>query len=144
MAIKLSTGVRNARLDAVETQIGTSAKLAIYSGSAPANCAADTTGTLLVEFDLASDWAAAASGGAKALSSLPLSTTAAAGAPTNAGYFRIFTSAQSTAPGSTKPCEVQGTVTATGGGGDLTLDNISIAAGQTVNVTGFTLTDGNA
>lgn len=144
MALKYSTTMRNAKLDAIETSLGTSAKLAIYSGSAPANAAADTTGTLLVEFDLASDWAAAASGGAKALSSLPLSTTAAAGAPTNAGYFRIFTSAQNTAPGSSRPCEIQGTITVTGGGGDMTIDNISIATGQTVNVTGFTITDNNA
>lgn len=146
MAVKLSTGVRNARLDAIETQIGTSAKLAIYSGSAPANCAADTTGTLLAEFDLASDWAAAASGGSKNLNNTPLTTTGAAGAGsgTAAGYFRIFTSAQSTAPGSSKPCEMQGTVTGTGGGGDMTLDNVSIANSQTFNVTSFSITDGNA
>jgi hypothetical protein len=35
---------------------------------------------------------------------------------------------------------MQGTITASGGGGDMTLDNVSIATGQTVNVTGFTLT----
>lgn len=37
-------------------------------------------------------------------------------------------------------CHMQGTVTATGGGGDLTVDNTSIASGQTVQLTGFTLT----
>lgn len=144
MAFQFATDVRNGRLDAIETVIGTLAKLVIYSGSEPANCAADTTGTLLVEYDLASDWAAAASGGQKALNNLPLSVTATAGAPTNAGYFRIFTSAQTITPGAGTPCEIQGNVTVTGGGGDLTLDNISIATGQTVNITGFTITDGNA
>lgn len=142
MTIQLSVANRNARLDAIETQMGTSAKLAIYSGSMPANCAADTTGTKLAEYALASDWAAAASGGSKALSSLPLTTTGAAAG--TAGYFRIFTSAQNTAPGASRPCELQGTVTATGGGGDMTIDNAVIASGQTVNITGFTLTDGNA
>jgi len=39
---------------------------------------------------------------------------------------------------------MQGSVTVTGGGGDLTLDNVSIAAAQAVTITGFTLTDGNA
>jgi hypothetical protein len=39
---------------------------------------------------------------------------------------------------------MQGTVTATGGGGDLTVDNVSFASGQAFTVTGFTLTDGNA
>lgn len=135
MAIQLSTAVRNARLDAIEAAIGVSAKLMFYTGAMPANCAASTTGTKLAEYDLASDWAAAASGGQKALSSLPLSVTGAASG--TAGYFRIFASDGTT-------CHMQGTITVTGGGGDLTLDNTSINSGQTVNVTGFTLTDANA
>lgn len=135
MAIQLATSTRNARLDAIETDAGTSAKLMIYTGSMPANCAAATSGTKLTENDLASDWAAAASGGSKTLSSLPLSTTGLAAG--SAGYFRLFK-----ADGTT--CIMQGTITATGGGGDMTLDNTSIASTQTVNITGFTLTDGNA
>jgi hypothetical protein len=39
---------------------------------------------------------------------------------------------------------MQGTVTATGGGGDMTLDNAVIALAQVVTITGFTLTDANA
>jgi hypothetical protein len=39
---------------------------------------------------------------------------------------------------------MQGTVTATGGGGDMTLDNTSFAVGQQVNITSFTLTAGGA
>jgi hypothetical protein len=35
-------------------------------------------------------------------------------------------------------------VTATGGGGDLTLDNVSIATNQPVTITSFTLTEANA
>jgi hypothetical protein len=135
MAIQLATTTRNARLDAIETDTGTAAKLMLYTGSMPANCAAATTGTLLAEFDLASDWATAASGGAKALNNLPLSTTGAAAG--TAGYFRLFKTDGTT-------CQIQGTITATGGGGDMTLDNTSIASGQAVNVTGFTITDGNA
>jgi len=34
----------------------------------------------------------------------------------------------------------EGTITATGGGGDLTLDNTSIASGQTVTITSWTRT----
>jgi len=135
LTIQLATSTRNARLDAIESDAGTAAKLEIYSGAIPANCAAATTGTKLAEFDLASDWAANASGGAKTLNNLPLSTAGAASG--TAGYFRLFKSDGTT-------CQMQGTVTATGGGGDMTLDNVSIASGQTVNVTGFTITDGNA
>lgn len=135
MTIQLSTTVRNARLDAIETAIGVSAKLMIYTGSVPGNCAASTTGTKLTEDDLASDWAAAASGGAKVLNNLPISTTGLATG--TAGYWRLYASDGVT-------CHMQGTVTATGNGGDLTVDNTSITSGQAVNITGWTMTDGNA
>src|ERR1700752_1182834 len=135
MSIQLSVAVRNARLDAIETTIGTSAKLQIWTGSMPASCATAPSGTKLLEDTLASDWAAAASSGSKALSGTPIGGTGLAGG--TAGYFRTVGSAGTT-------CHLQGTVTATGGGGDMTIDNASIASGQTVNVTSFTLTDGNA
>jgi hypothetical protein len=35
-------------------------------------------------------------------------------------------------------------VTITGGGGDMEIDNTSINAGQVVQITSWTLTDGNA
>ena len=135
MTVQWSTTLRNALLDQWQTTIGTSAKIEIFSGSMPANVAAATTGTKLAEFDLASNWASAASAGSKSLSSLPLSTTgqSGAGSGTNAGYYRIFASDGTT-------CHEQGTITITGGGGDLTLDNVSIASGQTVNITAFSKT----
>jgi hypothetical protein len=37
-----------------------------------------------------------------------------------------------------------GTITATGGGGDMTLDNVSIASGQTVTISSFTYDAGEA
>lgn len=137
MAIQLSETVRNARLDAVETAIGAAGILRIYdlSGSAPANCTAAITATLLAEITLPSDWMAAASGASKAKSGTWEDTSA-----DNAGtadFFRIYASDGTT-------CHLQGTVTLSGGGGDLTLDNTNITAGQKVTITGFTLTDGNA
>jgi hypothetical protein len=135
MALQFSVAARNARLDAFETTVGTSPILEIRSGSAPANCATADSGTLLASMTLPSDWMANAASGAKAMSG-----TWSDPAGNNAGtaaHFRIKDSGGST-------CHCQGTVTATGGGGDLTLDNTSIAVGQQVNITGFTLTDGNA
>ena len=61
MAIQLSTTVRDARLAAYEATIGTAPLLRMYSGAAPANCAAAATGTLLVEITLPSDWLTAPS-----------------------------------------------------------------------------------
>lgn len=135
MSIKLSTTVRNARLDTIESTIGTSAILQIRSGTAPANCAASDTGTVLATISLPSDWMAAASSGAKAMSGTW--QDASADAAGTAEHFRIYDSGGST-------CHLQGTVTATGGGGDMTLDNAVLAAGQQINITTFTLTDGNA
>lgn len=39
---------------------------------------------------------------------------------------------------------MQGTVTATGGGGDMTLDSVAITATQSVTITAFSLTAGGA
>lgn len=133
--IQFSTTVRNARLDAIESTIGTSPILRIRTGNAPANCAAADTGTVLVEMTLPADWMAAAASGAKALAGTW--QDASANATGTAGHFRIYNSAGTT-------CHIQGTVTATGGGGDLELQNTSIAAGQSVTITNFNLTDGNA
>jgi hypothetical protein len=54
-----------------------------------------------------------------------------------AGHFRIYASDGTT-------CGLQGTVTATGGGGDLTVDNAVFASGQSFSVTSFSITAGNA
>lgn len=134
MAIQLSVAARNARLDAIETTIGTSPRLLIYSGSVAANCAAADPSGLLATLVLPSDFMAAADSGSKVLAG---SWTVAASGAGTAASFRVKDSTLTT-------CHLQGTVTATAGGGDMTLDNTNIAAGQTVTITTFTLTDGNA
>lgn len=135
MAIQISVAARNARLDAIETTVGITPILRIRTGAAPANCAAARTGTVLVSMTLPSDWMAAAASGAKALSGTW--QDASADATGVAAHFEIMDSTGTT-------CHMQGTVTATGGGGDMTLDNTSIATAQSVTITSFTLTDGNA
>src|SRR6476646_4040465 len=98
MALQLSTSCRNARLDAIETTISTSAILKIRTGAAPAN--------------------SAAASGSKAMSGTW--QDASADAAGTAAHFRIYDSGGTT-------CHIQGTVTATGGGGDMTVDNTSFA-----------------
>ena len=131
MTIQMSTTLRNAILDQIETTIGTSPILEIRSGAQPANCAAADSGTLLASMTLPSDWMAAASLGVKALAGVW--SDAAANNAGTAAHFRIKDSGGST-------CHKQGSVTATGGGGDITLDNTNIAANQTVTITSYTLT----
>jgi hypothetical protein len=135
MALQYSVTVRNAQLDAFESAVGTSAVLKIRSGTAPANCATADSGTVLATLSLPSDWMSAASSGS--VSKSGTWEDADADATGTAGHFRIYASDGTT-------CHAQGTITATGGGGDMTLDNTSIATGQTVTVTTFSIAAGNA
>lgn len=135
MALQLSEAVRNARLDAIEATVGASAVLKIRTGAQPANCAAADSGTVLATLSLPADWMAAAASGAKAKTGTW--EDASADADGTAAHFRLYASDGST-------CGAQGSVTVTGGGGDLTVDNTSFATGQQFTITAFTLTDGNA
>lgn len=135
MAFQFSVAARNAALDALETAIGVSAVLKIRSGAAPATVATADSGTVLATMTLPSDWLAAASSGAKALAGSW--TDASADATGTAAHFRIYASDGTTA-------HIQGTVTLTAGGGDMTLDSVSITAAQAVTITSFTITAGGA
>lgn len=135
MALQYSVAVRNAKLDAVETAIGSSAVMKIRSGSVPATCATADSGTVLATLALPSDWMGAASAGVKSKSGTWEDTSA--DATGTAAHFRIYASDGTT-------CHVQGTVTLTGGGGDMTVDNTSFVAGQAFTVTAFAITAANA
>lgn len=65
MPVQLSVAARNARLDAIETTAGTTAKLQIRSGAQPATCATAASGTLLAELTLPADYLANASAGSR-------------------------------------------------------------------------------
>src|SRR5262245_7882039 len=135
MTLQFSAIVRNAQLDAIETAIGTAAILKIRTGAPPASCATPDSGIVLATLNLPSDWMAGASSGSKAKSG----TWEDAGADNGglAGHWRLYASDGTT-------CHAQGTVTATAGGGDMTVDNTNFAAGQAFTITAFTITAGNA
>lgn len=133
MAFQFSTAARNAALDAMEAAVGASPTLEIRTGAVPASCAAADSGVVLATLALPADWLAAAANGAKVLAGVWQDL--AADAAGTAGHFRIKAGAT---------CHIQGSVTITGGGGDLTLDNPVIEAGQQINVTAFTITAGGA
>ena len=130
MAFQFSDAAVHGALDGIETAIGTSAVLKIRTGAAPATVATADSGTVLATLNLPSDWLAAASSRAKAKSGTWEDTSA--DATGTAAHFRIYASGGTTA-------HIQGSVTATGGGGDMTLDSTSITSGQTVTITSFTL-----
>jgi hypothetical protein len=134
MAHQYSVSVRNAGMDARQTTIGTSPVLKFFSGVEPANCAAADPAGLLATLTLPATWMAAAAAGVKAKSGSWTGTGSAAG--TIASY-RIYDSGL-------VACHVQGTVTATGGGGDMTVDNAVIANGQAITVNTYQWTAGNS
>ena len=135
MTIQVSAARANAELDAGETAMGTAVVVAVFTGAPPANVAAANSGTELWRATLASDWAAAASGGAKAWNNLPVSDTFdASGTP---GHYRMYASDGTT-------CHEQGTVTFTGSGGDMTIDQSgAVTAGQTFQITAKSQAHGN-
>lgn len=131
MTIQLSVAARNGMLDGLETAIGVSAVIKLRSGAQPANAAAADSGTVIATINLASDWMAAASSGSKAFSSTPLTDASADNAGTIAHY-RVYASDGTT-------CHMQGSVTASGGGGNMTVDNAVVAAGQSISITSWTI-----
>lgn len=137
MALQLSTRVRNARANQIETTIGASPILQIRTGAPPANCAAADSGTVLATLTLPSDWLTAAANGVVSLNGT-WEDTSADGTGT-AGHYRIYP------PGSPSECDIQGNVGLAGSPTpDMTLDSLDFTAGQSFSITAYTLTEGNA
>jgi|ERR1043166_3998751 hypothetical protein len=128
MTIDTKQVTGNDLLDRFDTDFPAGSLLEIRSG-APAGAENAAGGTLLVSITLpASPWAAAALG-VKAKNGTWSGNGAAAG---DAAHYRLKN------VGDTQ--RIEGTVTITGGGGDLTLDNTNIAIGQDVTVSTFQYT----
>lgn len=134
MALKLSATVKNAALDALESAIGTAPVLKIRTGAVPAAITDADSGTVLATLTLPTDWMAAASGGQKALNGTWEDINADADG--TAGHFRIYA-----ADGTTQ--HIQGSVSASGGGGDMIVDSVAFTTGQTFTVSVFTIAHGN-
>src|SRR5687767_12554412 len=135
MPLQLSTAVRNAELNSIETTIGTAPILRLRTGAPPASCAAADSGTVIATLTLPSDWMAAASGGSKAIAGTWEDLSADNDG--TIGHFRIYDSGDTT-------CHAQGTVTLTGGGGDMTANRVAVLSGDEVTITAFTLAAANA
>lgn len=138
MSYQYSATVNNAKLDAIETAIGTAPLLRLYTGSMPANCAAAATGTQLTSQALPSDWMGNASGASKAKAGTWSGSYSAAG---TVGYGRLYDSTGTT-------CHWQGTVgqsstlvtsaTTAANSNVLTFASVSgVSTGQNVSGTGI-------
>lgn len=131
MALQFTSTLRNGWLTSLNTALGTSAQLNIYSGSPPANVAAGPTGTLLSSGvrGNAAGWGSVTGG---VLTGAVFGSDTSAAATGTAGYFRWLDSSLNVV--------MQGTVTGTGGGGDMTMTATGIVAGDTVSVSSWTIT----
>lgn len=133
--VKLAVLAKNAILDALTAQLGAGALIDVYDGVQPADGdTAVTTQTKLCTFTGGAPFAPAAAVGVLTANAIA-DATGSAGASTGktATWFRA-----KTAGGAAK---VDGTVGITGC--DMNLNNPSIATGQTVSITSFTITAPN-
>lgn len=134
MTIRLPVATRNSAADTVAARIdaGAGAGLVrVYSGTQPASADLAATGTLLATFTLNDPAFSAAAGGSAILDVTPtLSATGLAAA--DAGWFRIVDSTGVTV--------MDGSVTATGSGGDLTMNTITVSVGLVLQLTAGTIT----
>lgn len=129
MTIGMVAAVRNARADAITSQVGASGLLRIYSGTRPATGGAATT--LLAELTCNATFAPAASGGVLTLNSITGDTSA--DATGTATWFRFLTSGATV--------KIDGDVGTSGS--DLNLVTTAIVITQPVNVTSAVFTEGN-
>lgn len=132
MTLGLSTTLRNARLDAITTAVGTSGLIKVYDGTRPST--GGTATTLLGTLTCSSAFAPAASGGV--LTANAIAQDSDADATSTATWARLTTS------GGTFVLDMS--VTATGGGGDLQLPTTSIVQHAAIQVSSCVLTEGNA
>lgn len=132
---KKSVAVRNAALDAEWVAIGASPQLLFFSGSAPADVTLPDTGTVLASLVLPATPMAAATAGSK--SKTGTWSDPVADAAGTLGYWRIKDSSGTTT-------HKQGLVTATGGGGEITVSTLTVVAGIPFVVTSYTEVAGNA
>lgn len=135
MALSFSDALRNARANAITTacDAGAAAILELRTGAKPASPDDAATGTLLASVTLNDPSFGTAVDGVITLDDSPALTDASADATGTAAHFRIKTSAGAGV--------VDGTVTATGGGGDLTLNTTSLVASASFTITGGTITE---
>jgi hypothetical protein len=132
MALSFSTTLRNSRLDAISTAVGSSGLLRIYDGTRPANPGtAVSTQVLLAELTCGATFGTSSAG---VLTLSAITQDSSANNTGTATWFRITTSGGTAV--------VDGNVSTSGS--DLNLTTTSIVATQPVSISSFTITEGNA
>lgn len=133
MALGFATTLRTARASQIVAAIDAGAgagKLRLYNGTRPAT--GGTVTTLLAELTFSDPCGTVTSG---VLTFSDIASDASADNTGTATWFRIVDS--------TGAFVLDGTITVTGGGGDITMTSTSIQAGVTVDATSLVFTEDN-
>ena len=139
MAVRLSGGLKNFALDSgLGTAFdGGTGRINVYTGAQPATADTAASGTLLGTLTLPTDVFAAASGGAIAINAV--TGDSSADATGTAGWCRFYRTGD-TAPGSAGGATDRRLDLLIGT--DISIDNASVVAGGTINLTSYSLTHG--
>lgn len=133
MPLSFTTTLRNNRLDQINTAVGTSSLIRIYSGTPPVNVGTALAGnTLLAELPCSATAFASASGGV--LTANAISNDTSADAAGTATFFRHVTSGGTAV--------IQGTVGTSGA--DLNLGTTTFSIGLVVSISSYAITEANA
>jgi hypothetical protein len=127
MTFQYGTALRNNQIGQIQTSIGTAGLLKIFTGAEPASCTAADPAGPVATIALPATFLTSVAG----VTTIAGAWTASAAATGTASSFRMYDAAGT--------CHVQGNVAT-----DLVLNNTSITSGQTVTVTSFSVTAGNA
>lgn len=133
MALGFATTLRTARASQIVAAIDAGAgagKLRLYNGTRPAT--GGTVTTLLAELTFSDPCGTVTNG---VLTFSAITSDASADNTGTATWFRIVDS--------TGAFVLDGTITVTGGGGDITMTSTSIQAGVTVDATSLVFTEDN-
>lgn len=133
--LKYSAALKTSQQTAISTAAGASAVLTLYSGTQPASPDTAVTSQVALAAMTCASTFGTASAGVLTVGAIGNGTgTAGAGAGTAATWYRLTTSGGTAL--------IDGTVGTSGADLNLT-GTTSIATGQTVSVTSWTLTNGN-
>lgn len=131
MALRLANAAVNAQADALARQLD-NGYIRIYDGAIPTN--ADTAvGAQVLLAELRANVTSAPAAAAGVLTFNAVTSDASNNATGTASWYRALQSNGTSAV-------MDGTVTATGGGGDMTINSVAISLGATTEVTSWTHT----
>lgn len=135
MTTRISTAAAAAACDALVDLLDGGAAagyIEIRTGAQPATVGTAATGTLLGTLTLSDPaFGAATVASPSVATAAPISDDTSADASGTAGWFRAYDS--------NAAAIIDGSITGTGGGGDMELDDTSIVAGGTIALTSWTV-----